>query len=62
MSDKNTVKVRIFKPHTHAGQKLVPPPEGLEIEVSPADAAWLKEQGVDKRPDTPAKPAPAAGA
>jgi hypothetical protein len=58
MSDKNTVKVRIFKPHTHAGQKLVPPPEGLEIEVSATDAAWLKAQGLDKRPE-PKSAAPA---
>jgi hypothetical protein len=60
MSDKNTVKVRIFKPHTHAGQKLVPPPEGLEIEVTAPEAAWLKAQGVDKRPE-PLKSAAAVG-
>lgn len=53
MNDKNTVKVRIFKPHTHAGQKLAPPPEGLEIEVTQPEAAWLKEQGLDKRPEPP---------
>lgn len=46
----NTVKVRIFKPHTHAGVKHVPGPEGKEIEVSPAAAAWLKEQGLTERP------------
>jgi hypothetical protein len=35
------MKVRIFKPHTHAGTHHVPGPEGLDIEV-PADAArWL---------------------
>lgn len=35
------MKVRIFKPHTHAGTHHVPPPEGLVIEV-PVDAGrWL---------------------
>jgi hypothetical protein len=35
------MKVRIFKPHTHAGTHYVPGPEGLDIEV-PADAVrWL---------------------
>lgn len=49
------VKVRIFKPHTHAGVKHVPGPEGKEIEVPEHDAAWLREQGVLDRPGT--KPA-----
>jgi hypothetical protein len=35
------MKVRIFKPHTHAGTPYVPGPDGLDIDV-PADAArWL---------------------
>ncbi|HET7655741.1 MAG TPA: hypothetical protein VFK18_01940 [Luteimonas sp.] len=46
----DTVKVRIYKPHTHAGKRLNPPPEGLEIEVSRPTANWLKEQGLTERP------------
>lgn len=53
MSNK-TVKVRIFKPHTHAGVKHVPGPEGKEIEVSPEAAKWLKDQGLTERPASPA--------
>lgn len=55
----NTVKVRIFKPHTHAGVKHEPGPEGKEIEVSPAAAAWLKEQGLTERPKPVAEAKPA---
>lgn len=32
------MKVRIYKPHTHAGVRHVPGPEGLVIEL-PRDAA-----------------------
>lgn len=49
------MKVRIYKPHTHAGKKYNPPPEGVEIEVSQAAAKWLRDQGLTERPV--AKPA-----
>jgi hypothetical protein len=37
------MKVRIYATHTHAGKRHVPGPEGFEIEMSDADAKWLKE-------------------
>ena len=37
------MKVRIYAPHTHAGKRYVPGPEGIEVDVSDADAKWLKE-------------------
>jgi hypothetical protein len=54
------MKVRIFKPHTHAGTPYVPGPDGLDIDV-PADAArWLVR--MTTRPRTPSSPRnPAAG-
>lgn len=36
------MKTRIYQPHTHAGTRHVPGPDGLDIDL-PADAiAWLK--------------------
>lgn len=61
------MKIRIYKPHTHAGRRYTPGPEGMEIEVSKSDAAYLERAGVT----TPAvaaegvgeaKAQPAAGA
>lgn len=40
------MKVRIYKPHTHAGKRYTPDADGIEIEVSKADAAYLKQAGV----------------
>lgn len=40
------MKVRIYKPHTHAGLKHVPGPTGISLDVSTQDAAFLKAQGV----------------
>jgi hypothetical protein len=57
------MKIRIFRPHTHAGRHYVPGPEGLDIDV-PTDAAkWLVQHAGashiapavanDDAPDTP---------
>lgn len=51
------MKVRIYKPHTHAGRRYNPGPEGIEIEVSKSDAAYLERAGVT----TPAVAAEATG-
>lgn len=40
------MKVRIYKPHTHAGRRYSPGPDGIEIEVSKSDAAYLERAGV----------------
>ncbi|MEN1942656.1 hypothetical protein WCE55_02190 [Luteimonas sp. MJ293] len=40
------MKVRIYQPHTHAGKRYTPDAEGIEIEVSKTDAAFLKQAGV----------------
>lgn len=40
------MKIRIYKPHTHAGRRYNPGAEGIEIEVSESDAAYLKQAGV----------------
>lgn len=40
------MKVRIYKPHTHAGQLYQPGPDGIDLDVSDADAAFLKAGGV----------------
>ncbi|HIY72253.1 MAG TPA: hypothetical protein H9827_12400 [Candidatus Luteimonas excrementigallinarum] len=40
------MKIRIYKPHTHAGRRYTPGPEGMEIEVSKSDAAYLERAGI----------------
>lgn len=50
------MKVRIYKKHTHNGKRLVPGPEGIEIEVAAHDAEFLKKAGVLDKPEPP-KPA-----
>ena len=40
------MKIRIYKPHTHAGRRYTPGPEGIEIEVSKSDAAYLERAGI----------------
>lgn len=42
------MKVRIYHPHNHAGEQLEPGPEGIEIEVAPAEAEFLKARGLTK--------------
>lgn len=42
------MKVRIYKPHIHAGEQLEPGPEGIEIDVAPAEAEFLKQRGFTK--------------
>lgn len=45
-----TRKVRIYQPHTHAGKRLQPGPDGIEIEVTEPEAKFLESAGVTKRP------------
>lgn len=52
------MKVRIYKPHTHAGVRYEPGPEGLEIDIPAHDVEFLnKHTDVSKRPGSD-KPAP----
>lgn len=46
------MKVRIYQPHTHAGKRYTPGPEGIEIDLPEQDIAYLKQH----RPDVLAKP------
>lgn len=56
-------KVRIYKPHTHAGKRLVPGPEGIELEVSDQVAKFLHDQKLTTPPEKgPAKPEALMGA
>lgn len=41
-------KVTIYRPHTHAGTRYTPGPEGIEIEVDTAAAKFIKDVGADK--------------
>jgi hypothetical protein len=55
------MKVRIYKPHTHNRVRLVPGPAGIAIDVSLADATFLKQHGVldpPKRAPAPAVATP----
>ena len=49
--------IRIYHPHTHEGVAYTPPPEGVELTVNDADAAFLKALGLTTPPpalvDTP---------
>ena len=49
------MKVRIFKPHTHAGVRHVPGPEGLVIDLPREAAAYAIAQGAQAvaPPETP---------
>lgn len=51
------MKVRIYKPHTHAGKHYTPGPEGVELDVEKHDAEFLKGIGALDKP-APAPPAP----
>lgn len=48
------MKVRIYKPHTHAGKRYTPGPEGLDIEMEPHSAEWLKKHTDVCKPPAPA--------
>lgn len=60
--NKATSKVRIYKPHTHAGKRIQPGPEGAEIEVTASQLEWLRRNGLTTRPQAAAEEAaPAEG-
>lgn len=40
------MKVRIYKPHTHAGTLHHPGPDGIDLDVSETDAVFLQAAGV----------------
>lgn len=42
--------IRIYHPHTHEGVAYTPPPEGVELTVNDADAAFLKALGLTTPP------------
>lgn len=46
----NLHTVTIYKPHTHAGKRLRPGPDGIQIEVNALDAKFLKDAGVLDKP------------
>jgi hypothetical protein len=64
------MKVRIFKPHTHAGTRYLPGPDGLVIDVPADAAAFLRTHGAqgvasasaaradvsEPQPDSPQRP------
>lgn len=53
------MKVRIYTPVTQAGKRHVPGPQGIELDVAPHDAEFLKKLGVLDKPAA-IKPVPAA--
>jgi hypothetical protein len=38
--------IRLYHPHTHEGVAYAPPPEGIELTVNDADAAFLDALGL----------------
>ena len=42
--------IRLYHPHTHEGVAYRPPPEGVELTVNDADAAFLKALGLTTPP------------
>lgn len=44
--------IRLYHPHTHEGVAYDPPPEGIELTVNDADAAFLKALGLTTPPPT----------
>jgi hypothetical protein len=42
--------IRLYHPHTHEGVAHTPPPEGVELTVNDADAAFLKALGLTTPP------------
>lgn len=47
-------EVTIYQPHTHAGKKLTPGPDGIRINVTAAEREFLQQRGV-------LTPSPSAG-
>jgi hypothetical protein len=47
--------ITLYHPHTHEGVDYTPPPEGVELRVNEADAAFLKALGLTTRPPAPPK-------
>lgn len=48
--DNSLQTVTIYKPHTHAGKRLRPGPNGIQIQVNEHDAKFLKDAGVLDKP------------
>jgi hypothetical protein len=42
--------IRVYHPHTHEGVAYTPPPEGVELTINDADAAFLKALGLTTPP------------
>lgn len=42
--------LRLYHPHTHEGIAYTPPPEGIELTVNDADAAYLQALGLTTPP------------
>lgn len=55
------MKVRIYKPHIHAGKRYTPGPEGIEIEVAEHDARFLERAGLLTPPAIGTRPAAGEG-
>ena len=36
------MKVTLYKPHTHAGKRYEPGPEGEQVDLPPDAVAWLR--------------------
>ena len=56
------MKVRIYKPHTHAGKRYTPGPEGIEIDVAEHDARFLDRAGLLTPPAIGTRPVASEGA
>lgn len=56
------MKVRIYKPHTHAGKKFNPPAEGMDVDLPEHAIKWLRDNTkvLDKPKTDPAPAAPQA--
>lgn len=53
------MKLTVYTPGSHRGQRYNPGPEGIELDVTEDQAAFLHRQGATTRPGS-AKPAEAA--
>jgi hypothetical protein len=54
------MKVRLYKPHTHAETRYEPGPEGIELDVEKHDAEFMKSVGVLDKPSASEPPASTA--
>lgn len=52
------MKVRIYQPHTHAGKRYTPGPEGIDVDMPDHAIAWLRQNN----PKVLERPVPAAPA